>query len=88
MIRRLGVAIALAGLLAGCGSRTAVHALAHRNPAGPQAGGVVRPRVAVKPWHVVVTVVDGDTGARVRGALVEAGKGGEVERISPSRQYG
>jgi outer membrane protein assembly factor BamB len=79
VIRRLGV-IALAGLLAGCGSRTAAHAPGRSGTPERPPRTAVRHHVAVKRWHVVVTVVDGDTGARVRGALVEAG--GQSDRAN------
>jgi outer membrane protein assembly factor BamB len=67
--------LALAVLAAGCGSSTS----------GSDAGPADLPRPAanghfVKRWHVVVTVVDGDTRRRVRGALVRVGR--EVDRAN------
>jgi outer membrane protein assembly factor BamB len=58
-------------VVAGCGSRAALK--------GKPAPPVQKPRAAFhahaqpRRFHVVVTVVDGDTGRRVRGALVRAG---------------
>ncbi|HEY7603074.1 MAG TPA: PQQ-binding-like beta-propeller repeat protein [Gaiellaceae bacterium] len=53
---------------AGCGSRASF-----QQPAAPAAS---RPTHREQParFHVVVTVVDGDTGRRVRGALVRVGR--------------
>src|SRR5262249_55271694 len=69
VIRRLGVCIALAGLLAGCGSRTAAD-----RPAPVQTARGKARTVAQKRVHVVVTVIDRDTRRRVSGALVRAGR--------------
>ena len=64
----------------GCG-----YAPAGGSPAGTLPEPVRPPRTAFRPpavklWHVVVTVVDGDTGRRVRGALV--GVGGRSDRAN------
>lgn len=53
-------------LAAGCGS----HAADERPFLPPPAPSKTEP----KRFHVVVSVVDGDTGRRVRGALVRAGR--------------
>lgn len=74
MIRRLALAIAFAGLLAGCGGVSSTPS-SH----GPQGGPVQpKPKAAKrKPPSrgtvVLVTVVNGDTNRRVRGALVRIG---------------
>jgi outer membrane protein assembly factor BamB len=64
--------LALAVVAAGCGSRTAHE----ERPAPPvaQPRPVIHAGAAPKRFHVVVTVVDGDTGRRVRGAFVRAGR--------------
>jgi outer membrane protein assembly factor BamB len=63
---------ALAALLAGCGGRHA----AEPRPATTVAPPPPPPHRAAAPERrrVVVTVVDGDTGRRVRGALVRIGR--------------
>jgi outer membrane protein assembly factor BamB len=69
-MRGLFALLALAGLLAGCGSTSTGETT--RQPPGsrPEA-----PRRQAAPrWHVVVTVIDGDTRRRVRGALVRVGR--------------
>jgi outer membrane protein assembly factor BamB len=43
-------------------------------PATAQQRPIVHARAQAKRFHVVVTVVDGDTGRRVRGALVRVGR--------------
>ena len=65
---RITAVAGLAALTAGCGSATSVPVSAPRRPAVPPAP---------KRSHVVVTVVDGDTGRRVRGALVRVGDAGD-----------
>ena len=66
LIVRLGV-VALAVLAAGCGSRSSL-----QQPAAPAAPPADHTRPS--RFHVVVTVVDGDTGRRVHGALVRVGR--------------
>jgi outer membrane protein assembly factor BamB len=76
-VRQIGVLLLLAAVAAGCGSRAAVEG----RPAGVAPG---RPAASARPqpvrFHVVVTVVDGDTGRRVRGALVRVG--GRADRAN------
>jgi outer membrane protein assembly factor BamB len=64
--------VALSAVAAGCGSSAAVE----QRPASQaaQERPVAHARVQPKRFRVVVTVVDGDTGRRVRGALVRAGR--------------
>ena len=54
-------------LAVGCGSRASL-----QQPAAPATPPPHHPRPP--RFHVVVTVVDGDTGRRVRGALVRVGR--------------
>ena len=61
--------IALAALAAGCGSHAAEQRPYVPPPPPPPAPAKAKPG----RFHVVVTVVDGDTGRRVLGALVRAG---------------
>jgi outer membrane protein assembly factor BamB len=69
-VRRNGVLLLLAAVLAGCGSHAAVEGRAVEVVPVPAPVHVrATPRL-----HVVVTVVDGDTGRRVRGALVRVGR--------------
>jgi outer membrane protein assembly factor BamB len=82
VIRRLGVVIALAALAAGCGGDRSGDA-----PPAAERARTVPVQVPARPagqkrFHVVVTVVDGDTGRRIRGALVRAGRHADrVNRI-------
>jgi outer membrane protein assembly factor BamB len=59
-------------IAAGCGSRTVLEE--RPVPAAAQPHPVAHARVPPTRFRVVVTVVDGDTGRRVRGALVRAGR--------------
>jgi outer membrane protein assembly factor BamB len=69
-VQRKGVLLLLATVLAGCGS----HAAVEERPVGVSPlPRVVHPR-ADRRFPVVVTVVDGDTRRRVRGALVRVGR--------------
>lgn len=68
------LAVALAGLLTGCGGN-----LASPSSHGPQGGPVKPPKLVKRRSHAaiaVVTVVNGDTNRRVRGALVRIGSHG------------
>jgi outer membrane protein assembly factor BamB len=67
--------LALAGLLAGCGYSQGGGTTTRAAPAPvrPPRTSVRHPAM-VKRWHIVVTVVDGDTGRRVRSALVRVGR--------------
>jgi outer membrane protein assembly factor BamB len=67
-MRGRSAVLALAGLMAGCGHGTPGSNTAPLGPPRPAAHHVV------KRWHVVITVVDGDTHRRVRGALVRVGR--------------
>ena len=71
-MRRLGLLLAAAGLLAGCGSHpeavttvTKTRTVRHVDPV---------PSRPARPSVVLVTVVDGDTDARVHGARVTIGR--------------
>lgn len=66
--------LALAGVVAGCGY-TPTDGTATRAAVAPvrPARQALRSQEA-KGFHVVVTVVDGDTGSRVRGARVRIGR--------------
>jgi outer membrane protein assembly factor BamB len=70
------VALALAGLLAGCGhasSEGTTKDTARTAGPSPPARPAVRPKPSERR-RVVVTVVDGDTGVRLRGAFVRIGR--------------
>lgn len=72
MIRRLLLLCALAGLLAGCGAAT--HRTTTAPPTRPKPQPKPRPKPRPKPGApqaaVSVTLLDGDLGTRVRGAVV------------------
>ncbi len=79
MLRRVGVIAALAALAAGCGSQAHRASSVPRAPAPASrklsthrqsAGALVRKRWSRRPVRLVITVVDGDTNRRVRGARV------------------
>jgi outer membrane protein assembly factor BamB len=75
-VRRLALLLAAAFLLAGCGSRhVAVTTVATTsNPVVRHANPPVLDVPRRRPSAVLVTVVDGDTSTRVRGARVTVGK--------------
>ncbi len=67
-VRRGCIALCLvAAFLAGCGGK-------HAAPPPPTVVKPVHHRPVVKRHRVVVTVLDGDTGRRVHGALVRIGR--------------
>ncbi len=76
MRRGLLVSLVFAGLLSGCGyssSEGTTTDTAHPPEQPRPARTLVRPKPPERR-RVVVTVVDGDTGVRVRGALVHVGR--------------
>jgi outer membrane protein assembly factor BamB len=94
VIRRSGVVIALGVVAAGCGVLAAGPT---HEPAAPARGAVSASpsqragrayalSAPAKRFHVVVTIVDGDTGARVRRAFVSAGARGD--RVNRSGNAG
>ncbi|HZO62480.1 MAG TPA: PQQ-binding-like beta-propeller repeat protein [Gaiellaceae bacterium] len=72
-MRRIGVVLLLATVAAGCGSRDAERPPTARPPT-TTAQEPRRVHPAPSSTRVVVTVVDGDTGRRVRGASVRVGR--------------
>jgi outer membrane protein assembly factor BamB len=76
--RRLAVALALAGLAAGCGTADETSAPAKHGPEGKQVAPAPKPRPRAKlpstRARLVITVVNGDTNRRVRRALVQIGR--------------
>ena len=81
MIRLIVASVALLGLAAACGGNDvevappppSVHG-AGRPARGAAAPAPAEAKPAPKPTKVLVTVVDGDTHSRVRGARVVIGK--------------
>jgi outer membrane protein assembly factor BamB len=70
-VRRTGVVLLLVAVVAGCASSSV-----EREPArlGARRPPSVHTAAQSRRFHVVVTVVDGDTGRRVRGAVVRVGR--------------
>jgi outer membrane protein assembly factor BamB len=71
-MRGLCPLLALAGVVAGCGYMTPGTTPPAPPEPLPPVSSAAHPQL-VKRWHVVVTVVDGDTGRRVKGAVVRVG---------------
>jgi outer membrane protein assembly factor BamB len=73
-VRRLSLLLVMGALLTGCGSKqTAVTTVPRPHPA-PQPKTVAPVRLHHRIDPVLVTVVDGDTNRRVRGARVRVGR--------------
>ena len=75
MIRRTGVLLVLAGLVAGCAHSSAGPQAPSRSLALHQG---VHARARSPRVELVVTIVNGDTNRRVRGARVRVGGGHDV----------
>jgi outer membrane protein assembly factor BamB len=72
-MRGLAAVLTFAATTAGCGYSTSGSATTSA-PSEPALASRPAARLHVaKRWHVVVTAIDGDTGRRVRGALVRIG---------------
>jgi outer membrane protein assembly factor BamB len=75
---RLAVTLALAGLAAGCGSTEEQSAPAKHGPEGKEVAPAPKPKLKRTPRstraRLVITVVNGDTNRRVRGALVHVAR--------------
>jgi outer membrane protein assembly factor BamB len=71
-VRRLALLLAAAGLLAGCGSHPEAVTTVSQTRTVRHADPV--PTRPVRPSAVLVTVLDGDTDARVHGARVTIGR--------------
>jgi outer membrane protein assembly factor BamB len=74
-VRRIALLLGAALVLAGCGSRHEAATTSAVTPPHAPRPVLTAPDIAPKPKPVVqVTVVDGDTNARVRGVSVTIGK--------------
>jgi outer membrane protein assembly factor BamB len=74
-VTRLAVGgLALVALVAGCGYASGSDGPPPAAPAAAPAHAAVLVRRQVEPLRVVVTVLDGDTRERVRGAVVRVGR--------------
>jgi outer membrane protein assembly factor BamB len=71
LTKRLLAGLALAALVAGCASGLRIATVHDDGDGGGDRAGA---RKAPRPRDVLVTVVDGDTGLRVRGARVAIGR--------------